>query len=66
MGEDAMKIATLVPSCATFTSVVVACSRCGTDRRLVVSEPHSKNPDLELRTYHCASCEEQESYLVRL
>jgi len=32
------------------------CSRCGSLMRLVGSEPHLLDPDMDLLTYSCTSC----------
>lgn len=60
-----MRGAVLVPSCSAFTAATVNCTRCGRERRLTLVEPSAKSRRLELRTYHCDTCGEDESYLIR-
>ena len=50
------------PSCVRFKGPVIPCARCGSQMRLTVLEPH-RNDRLEVLTYSCPSCGQNESFI---
>ncbi len=59
-----MQIRKPTPTCSHFQAVEMPCASCQGRMRLAIIEP--SNLKLELRTYHCALCEEFEVFLMQI
>jgi hypothetical protein len=60
-----MQIPRPTPTCTRFQPTIqMACSKCGSQMRLVLVQSHDRN--FELLTYQCDPCDSGESFLAKL